>query len=264
MTILTLTPETLPDSHICCAMSDRRYAAGTEAKKRWLAETHAQGYRFSRLDERGKVLIEYGPGAEAWQPVVAPDWMVMGCFWVSGRFKQQGHGKALLGTALEAARGAGLAGLVAVVGPRKLPFLSDGAWLRRQGFHEVDATDSGFSLLALGHEGAAAATAPRFADSARRGLPAGTRGLTVFYSDRCPFTEFHIGTALRETCAKRGLSPTIVKLDSREKAQNAPSPATIFSLFAGDRFVTNDLSVCLDHRFDAILAKAGVDPAPGL
>lgn len=37
-----------------------------------------------------------------------------------------------------------------------------------------------------------------------------------------------------------------------EEAQNAPSPATIFSLFLDRAFMTTDLSVCTDSRFDKV------------
>ncbi len=261
MTIITLTPETLPKAHICCAISDKKCAEGYAAKKDWLCDQYAQGYRFTRLDARGKVFIEYGPGAAAWMPVIAPQWMVMGCFWVSGRFKRQGHGKALLQTALDDARQQGFAGLVSLAGQKKMPFQSDGNWLLRQGFRQVDALESGFSLLALEIDGHNGAAAPRFAETAKRGLSPDTKGITVFYSNRCPFTEFHIGTSLKETCDKRGLSPKVIKLDSLEAARKAPTPATIFSLFVGDRFVTTDLSVCMDSRFDKIIAKAGESDA---
>lgn len=259
MTLITLTPDTLPDAHICCAISDKKCAEGYAAKKQWLAQEYAHGYRFSRLNARGKVFLEYGPGAHVWQPLIAPDWMVMGCFWVSGKFKQQGHGKALLDTAMKAARETGLKGLATIVGTKKLPFQSDGTWLKRQGFREVDRLDRGFSLLALDLPGQTAPE-PQFAESARRGLDATTKGITVFYSNRCPFTEFHIQTSLKETCAARGLNAKVIKFDSCEAAQSAPTPATIFSLFVDDRLVTTDLSVCMESRFDKIMAKAGVAP----
>jgi hypothetical protein len=37
-----------------------------------------------------------------------------------------------------------------------------------------------------------------------------------------------------------------------DQAQAAPTPATIFSLFRDGRFVTTDISVCMDGRFDRI------------
>jgi len=40
-----------------------------------------------------------------------------------------------------------------------------------------------------------------------------------------------------------------------KKAQSAPTPATIFSLFIDGKFVTTDISVCMDSRFDKIIEK---------
>lgn len=43
---------------------------------------------------------------------------------------------------------------------------------------------------------------------------------------------------------------TIIKLETMEQAQTAPTPATIFSLFYESKFVTTDISACMDSRFD--------------
>jgi hypothetical protein len=40
-----------------------------------------------------------------------------------------------------------------------------------------------------------------------------------------------------------------------KKAQSAPTPATIFSLFFDGKFVTTDISICMDSRFDKIIGK---------
>ncbi|MCD4672176.1 MAG: YoaP domain-containing protein [Anaerolineaceae bacterium] len=40
-----------------------------------------------------------------------------------------------------------------------------------------------------------------------------------------------------------------------EKAQSAPTPATILSLFLDGKFVTTDISVCMDSRVDKISGK---------
>ncbi len=256
MGYISLTPESLQTVHICCAISDKKCAKGYAAKKSWLADQHSNGYRFTRLDERGKVFIEYGPGTHAWMPVVAPDWMVMGCFWVSGRFKGHGHGKALLQSALDDAKAQGFAGLTTVVGKKKMHFQSDGKWLLRQGFQQVDELDNGFVLLALLADADSAPEMPRFAECARTGPDPATKGVTVYYSNRCPFTEFHIENSLKESCKNRNLPLKAIKLDSLEDAQNAPTPATIFSLFLDGQFITTDVSVCMDSRFDKIVDKA--------
>ena len=253
---ITLTPDSLPESHICCAISDKKCAKGYQAKKHWLKAQYINGYRFHRLDERGKVFIEYGPGKQAWMPVVAPEWMVMGCFWVSGKFKKQGHAKAMLKHALDDAKTKGFAGLVSVAGAKKMHFQSDGKWLKRQGFQVVDTLESGFELLTLNIENGHEAIAPKFADTARHGLPISSKGIDVYYSDRCPFTDFHINVSLKETCGKRGLTCRTHKLETLKKAQNAPSPSTIFSLFLDGQFLTTDLSACMDSRFDKVIKKA--------
>jgi hypothetical protein len=48
----------------------------------------------------------------------------------------------------------------------------------------------------------------------------------------------------------------MIKLETREQAQTAPTPATIFSLFYKGQFITTDISVCMDSRFDKIMEKA--------
>ena len=59
------------------------------------------------------------------------------CLWVSGRFAGQGHGRALLESALEDAAHRGAHGLCAIAFERKHPFLSDPKFLRHLGFVEV-------------------------------------------------------------------------------------------------------------------------------
>ena len=47
----------------------------------------------------------------------------------------------------------------------------------------------------------------------------------------------------------------IIKLETMKQAQSAPSPATIFSLFLNEKFITTDLSICMDRRYDKVIAK---------
>ena len=64
--------------------------------------------------------------------------MMIGCFWVSGKYKRNGHGKALLQKAIHAAENQGMNGLVTVVGTKKFHFMSDTKWLFRKGFEVID------------------------------------------------------------------------------------------------------------------------------
>ena len=45
----------------------------------------------------------------------------------------------------------------------------------------------------------------------------------------------------------------ILKLNNLEEARKCPSPATIFSAFYEGKFLTNDMSICLEKNFKKIV-----------
>jgi GNAT superfamily N-acetyltransferase len=251
--IITLNKSNIDQEHICCAISDKKCKDGYELKKGWLKRAFDHGYVFRRIDARAKVFIEYGPAEKGWVPVEAPDYFLVNCFWVSGQYKGKGYGKELLRLAIEDAKAQGKNGLVTVVGTSKFHFMSDTKWLLKQGFETCEKTSSGFSLLVK--KITPKANNPKFRDSVKSGECDEKDGLVAYYSNRCPFSEYHVTTSLTETAQKRKLPIKIIKLNTMEKAQTAPTPATIFSLFFNGKFVTTDLSACMDSRFDKVMAK---------
>ncbi|MEM9669427.1 MAG: GNAT family N-acetyltransferase [Pseudomonadota bacterium] len=251
MSYLNLTQDNIDTEHICCAFSDKKCAESYQRKKDWLRLQFDHDYVFRRLDARAKVFIEHGPAEMAWVPVTAPNYIMLGCFWVSGKYKRKGHGKALLADTIKAAKAAGKTGLVAVAGTKKFHFMSDGKWLVRQGFETCETLTTGFQLLALRFD--SKAPLPAFNESARKGVSAERKGVVAYYSNRCPYSEFHVQTSLKETCRARGLPLTVIKLTTCEAAQAAPTPATIFSLFLDGQFITTNISVCMDSRFEKIV-----------
>lgn len=250
---IELNQSNIDSEHICCAISDKKCADSYQAKKDWLKREFSNGYVFRRIDERAKVFIEYGRAEKAWVPISAPNYLNVNCFWVSGKYKKNGYGKALLKSAIDDAKAQGKIGLVTVVGTSKFHFMSDTRWLLRQGFKEVEKTSSGFSLLALKLD--AKAPDPKFNEVVKSGECPTKKGIVVYYSNRCPFAEFHAKESLVETTSKRNLPLEIIKLETMEQAQKCPSPATIFSLFLDGKFMTTDISVCMDSRFDKVLEK---------
>ncbi|SMP63751.1 N-acetyltransferase [Anoxynatronum buryatiense] len=250
MSYMTIDQTNIDQEHICCAISDKKCAKGYELKKKWLRNEFEKGFVFRRINERAKVFIEYGPAEKAWIPVTAPKDIMIGCFWVSGKYKGNGHGKALLQEVITDAEQQGKDGLVTVVGTKKYHFMSDTKWLLKQGFVECDTTPAGFSLLSLRFNGKD--SMPHFNEQAKRGKCPDDKGYVVYYSNRCPFTEYHVRESLAETVEKRQLNMKVIKLETMEQAQSAPTPATIFSLFYNGEFMTTDVSVCMDSRFDKI------------
>ena len=245
---ITLTKENIEKEHICCAFSDKKCKDSYELKKQWLKREFDNGYVFRRLDERAKVFIEYVPAEKAWLPVEAPNYLMINCFWVSGQYKGKGYAKALLQSAIDDAKRQGRDGLVTVVGTTKLPFMSETKWLLRQGFETVEKLDYGFSLLALKFN--PQAENPKFGVNVSSGECPDKKGLVVYYSNRCPFTEYYVNTELSQAAEKRNLPLKIIKFTTMEEAQLSPTPATIFSLYYNGKMVTTDISACLDSRLD--------------
>ena len=251
--IIELNKFNIEKEHICCAFSDKKCKESYDLKKEWLKREFDNGYVFRRIDARAKVFIEYGPAEKGWAPIDAANYLLINCFWVSGQYKGQGYAKELLRLALDDAKAQGRDGLVTIVGTNKFHFMSDTKWLLRQGFETCEKTTSGFSLLVKKIDSNAGN--PTFKATAINGECPDKSGLVVYYSNRCPFSEFHVRTSLTETANKRNLPLKIIKLETMEQAQSAPSPATIFSLFYNGKFITTDLSVCMDTRFDKVMEK---------
>ena len=209
--LIELTPENIRNEHICCAIADKKCTDSYQAKKDWLTKEFNNGYVFRRINARAKVFIEYGPAESAWIPIKADNYLNINCFWVSGKYKKNGYGKELLKTAIEDVKSQGKNGLVTVVGTKKFHFMSDTKWFLKQGFQEVEKTSSGFSLLMKKIN--PAAELPAFNDSVLSGECPEKNGIVVYYSNRCPFAEFHAKNSLIETAKKRKLPLKIIKLE---------------------------------------------------
>ena len=237
---ITLTKDNIGKEHICCAFSDKKCRESYELKKEWLKKEFDNGYVFRRLDERAKVFIEYVPAEKAWIPVEAPNFLMINCFWVAGQYKGNGYGKALLQSAIDDAKQQGKDGLVTVVGTTKFHFMSDTKWLLRQGFETVEKLPYGFSLLVKKIN--PNASTPKFKETVLSGECPDKNGLVIYFTNRCPFTEYHVRNSFTEIAKSKNLPLKIIKLETMEQAQSAPTPATIFSIFYNGKFITTDLS----------------------
>lgn len=244
---ITLTKENIGTEHICCGFSDKKCKESYELKKAWLKKEFDNGYVFRRLDERAKVFIEYVPAEKAWIPVDAPGYLMIGCFWVAGQYKGQGHAKALLQSVIDDAISQGKNGIVTVVGTKKFHFMSDTKWLLQHGFETVEKLSDGFSLLAM--KLAPDAPTPAFKQCVKTGECPEKTDLVVYYTNRCPFTEYYVNDSLVQLAEKYKVPFKAIKLETAEQAQSAPTPATIFSVFYKGKFVTTDVSICTEAKF---------------
>lgn len=247
---IDINKENIDNEHICCAFSDKKCNEGYNLKKAWLKNEFENRYKFYRLDERAKVFIEYGSSEKAWLPIEAEGFININCFWVSGKYKNSAYGKKLLEKVETEAREQGKKGLITVCGKKKNNYMSDGKWLMRQGFQIVDELDTGFVLLAKIFESNEGNI--KFGDSVRKGKVE-DKELVIYYSNRCPFTEYYVNEELTKLSMKNDIALKIIKINNLEEAKNCPSPATIFSAFYEGKFLTNDMSICLEKNFEKIV-----------
>jgi hypothetical protein len=236
--IIDINPDNIAEEHICCAFSDKKSVQGYQDKKDWLTAQYANGYRFKRLDARGKIMIEYVPAEHAWLPLDAPDYMVVNCFWVSGKFKKHGNAKRLLQECLNDA--AEMNGVVAVTGDKKRPFMSDPKFLKKQGFECVDEAPPYFRLWCKKLK--SDVPTPQFKDTARQGGVPGSKGILAYYTSTCPFAAHWTNGVLREYAAERGIPCEIHKIETREQAHALPIPWIINSVFYDGELVTLELA----------------------
>ena len=236
-TIKNLTIENIADEHICCAISDKKCIKGYNEKKEWLKNQFKYGYVFKKLDVRGKVFIEYVSVEKGWLPIEAPNYMLINCFWVSGKYKKQGHGKALLQECINDSKDKN--GIVAVVGTKKQPFMSDKIFFKKQGFELCDTAEPYFELWYKRMK--KGTPKPKFKTIAKKATCNIDKGLSVYYTSACPFNEYYVNTELVSIAKNRGINLKIIKLDTREKAQNHFVPHTIYTVFYNGKFVTQHI-----------------------
>lgn len=225
--IIEVNEINIEQEHICCAIgSDKINRKRADEKKEWLKKRFSDGHRFLKLDVRGKIFIEFEPGEKAWMPIEADGYNVIQCFWVSGRYKGQGYGKALLKRCEELSEGT--SGLVAITGDKKRPFMVDRKFLIMQGFQIVDSAPPYFQLAVK--KFIKDVPDPKFNPGARVGKIPGKKGFSFYYSPACPFNR-DFTYEMAELAGKRGYKTEIIKIDSREMAQSLPIGFSIFSFY---------------------------------
>lgn len=237
MKLLTLTEKNLEQEHICCAIADKKTAPGVELKKEWLKNRFQDGLVFRKADVRGKVFIEYLPAENAWCPIDADGYMFINCFWVAGRYQKQGYGTKLLNSCLFDSTEK--KGIVIVSSAKKRPFLSDKAYLFKKGFEVADTAPPYFELLVKRLQGDA--TMPKFRDTVKTASLNHSRGLTVLYTDQCPFVDYHVQKELDIIGEEFGIPIHRIKLENKEQAQKSPAVFTTYSAFYNGEFLTHEI-----------------------
>ncbi len=201
MEYIRVTSENIDKEHICCAISNDKDIQ-VISKKAWLRERFEDGLVFLKSTERGKCFIEYIPAENAWNPIRADSYMYIDCLWVSGSFKGHGYGADLLNACIEDSRGKGKNGLCILSSKKKKPFL------------------------------------PEFKECAKH-PHIEEKGYVLYYTSQCPFNAKYV-PVVEEAARQNGVPFQAIHLQSKEEAQNAPTPVTTYALFYDGAYLTNE------------------------
>jgi thiol-disulfide isomerase/thioredoxin len=236
MKIIDINKDNIHKEHICCSLSDKKEESGVQLKKEWLYCRFAEGLKFKRLNERGKVFIEYLPAENAWIPIDANGYMVINCHWVAGKFKGQGWGKKLLEECEKDAQG--MNGIVVISSTKKKPYLSDRNFLLKNGFEVCDTAAPYFELLVKKFNNSS--PLPIFCKNAKKLTVNTDLGLDIYYTAQCPFAINYTQEAL--LLSKSSPIPIrIHPITSKEDAQNHTCPVTSYSVFFNGKFITHEI-----------------------
>lgn len=235
---INLDATNVATEHLCCGFSDKKHAAGTDAKRAWLTERFEEGLVFRKLDARAKVFIEYTPGDACWRPIVAPGWMVIHCLWVSGKYAGRGHARELLEFCQADTRKRGLAGIVVATAKRKRPFLGDPKFFAHHGFERVERVGD-YELWAWRISGDA--PTPRFADAVHAQDAGLSEPLVARYTDQCPYNR-HWAAEMVGVLQDEGCRACTEHITTGEEARRVASPLGTFGLEGPNGLVTHHLN----------------------
>lgn len=232
---INLTEENLADEHLCCIIRSRKPHPGVEAKRQWLADRLKEGHVFRKLNEKATVFIEYAPLERAWVPINGDHFFYIYCLWVTGAGKGKGYGNALMEYCLEDAKAKGKSGVCMLGSKKQKSWLSDQSFAKKFGFEAVDATDSGYELLALSFDGAM----PRFAANAKNERIENEE-LTIYYDMQCPYV-FQNVEKIKLYCETNGVPVTFNYVDTLRKAKELPCVFNNWAVFYKGNFETVNL-----------------------
>lgn len=203
---------------------------GCRRKADWYKKRLPEGRRHKVLysEDKGTVgMIEYIPGEFCWRAIDATGYMVIHCLVIlSKSFREKGYASRMIETCIEDARKNKMKGVAVVT--RKGAWMVSKMLFEKEGFEVVDTASPDFELLAI--KFAKDTPSPQFKKNMDSVLKRYNEGLTILWSDQCPYIAKSINE-IKETIKQRyGIKARIIEMKDHHQAQNAPSPYAIFSL----------------------------------
>ncbi len=251
ITIIDVTSENVSDVGIFC--NKNKKSPGFKAKVEWYKNGFNQGLRMKiAVDKSGKQLgyIEYMPAEIAWRPVIAPGYFFIQCIVIfSNEIKNHGIGSLLVGQCELDAKANNKPGICTM--SSNGPWVAKNSLFEKNDFISVNSLER-FNLMVKSFD--KNAPIPKLIDWTKQ--QANYKGWNLVYADQCPWHEKSV-TDLLQSANENGITLNVIKLETAEEAQNAPSGFATFSLiFDGKLLADHYIS---KTRFENILKEMGIN-----
>lgn len=226
---------------------------GCRRKAEWFKKRLAEGMKYKVLysEKKGTVgQIEYIPGEFAWRAVHANGYLVIHCLCNFYKpYREKGAATEMIDACLNDAKKEKKHGVAVVT--------REGAWMAgkgvfvKKGFEVVDKAEPDFELLVKKFK--KDAPTPKFRGDWEKVLSKYKKGLTILWSDQCPYVAKSINEIRKIIKERYGIQANIIEIKDHGQAQDAPSPYAIFSLiYDGELLAFHPIS---SKRFMNIMDK---------
>lgn len=128
-----------------------------------------------------------------------------------------------------------MSGICTLTSKKKKPFIGEKKFFEHFGFKVVDSIGD-YELLALQFDDK---KTPEFNDSARK-MAIDSDDFTIYYSPECPYVEYEVKELLAYANEKN-IKINFIKIDSLEKAKNAPCIFNNWANFYKGKFISNTI-----------------------
>ena len=128
-----------------------------------------------------------------------------------------------------------MSGICTLVSKKKKPFIGDKKFFEHYNFKVVDSIDD-YELMVLNFE---QSELPKFSDSARK-MEIESDDFTIYYSNECPYVEYEV-KELSDYAKDKNIKLNFIKVDTLEKAKNAPCIFNNWANFYKGKFVSNTI-----------------------
>ena len=231
------TPDTIGEYGICGYKNQKN--KGFQLKLSWLRKRYNEGLRMKVLysESDGTVgYIEYMPGEYAWRPINANGYLVIHCLFIlKKKYKGKGFGMYMVKDCLKEARESGRKG-VAVVTSRDTWMAKKNLFLKNA-FELVEEAPPHYELLAKRFD--ERSPLPSFTGNWEQKLKRYNKGLTILYSDQCPYLAKAIEEIPPMARELFGMEPKLIKLMDYSDVKNSPNPFGVFSIILNGELVAD-------------------------